>query len=129
MVKCNEKIIWLIKKIDCFGTFITFRVNDEIEYKSIIGGIFTLVYGLIGILFIIMMSIKFIGRKNINLIYSKKITQKLFLNLTVINFNFALKAQFSKSTLPLIKNSSKYFSYSLNIVEYISSNNKTGKKI
>ncbi len=76
-----------------------------------------------------MMSIKFIGRKNINLIYSKKITQKLFLNLTVINFNFALKAQFSKSAILLIKNSSKNFSYSLNIVEYISSNNKTGKKI
>ena len=129
MVKCNEKIIWLIKKIDCFGTFITFRVDDEIEYKSIIGGIFTLVYGLIGILFIIMMSIKFIGRKNINLIYSKKITQKLFLNLTVINFNFALKAQFSKSAILLIKNYKKNFSYSLNIVEYISSNNKTGKKI
>ena len=43
MGKCNEKIIRFIKRIDCFGTFITFRVDDQIEYKSIIGGIFTLV--------------------------------------------------------------------------------------
>ena len=128
MGKCNEKIIRLIKKIDCFGTFITFRVDDEIEYKSIIGGIFTLVYVLIAILFITMMSIKFIGKKNLNLIYSKKIAQKPFLNLTEINFNFAFGAQFSKSALPAIKNSSKYFYYSLNLVEYISSNNITGKE-
>ena len=127
MGKCNEKIIRFIKRIDCFGTFITFRVDDQIEYKSIIGGIFTLVYALFAILFITMMSVNFVGRKNINFIYSKKIVQKPFLNLTGIDFNFAFGAQFSKSALPAIKNSSKYFYYSLNIVEYISSNNKTGK--
>ena len=116
------------KKIDCFGTFIRFRVDDEKEYKSKIGGTLTLVYALIGILFITMMSIKFIGKKNINLIYSKKNAIKPFLNLTEINFNFVFGAQFSKSAFPLIKNSSKYFSYSLNIVEYIPLNNKTGKE-
>ena len=28
----------LLKEIDLFGTFITFRINNDLEYKSISGG-------------------------------------------------------------------------------------------
>lgn len=41
MEKVSKCIKKSLKTCDAFGTFITFRINDYIEYKSIIGGICT----------------------------------------------------------------------------------------
>ncbi len=39
---CFNKFKTIIKKCDLFGIFITFRIKDEIEFKSMIGGVFTI---------------------------------------------------------------------------------------
>ena len=41
---CNHHIRSLLKEIDLFGTFITFRINNDLEYKSICGGCCTLFF-------------------------------------------------------------------------------------
>ena len=127
MGKCCEQLKKIIKKVDFFGTFITFRVNEEIEYKSIIGGIFTLIYGIISLSYVSIMAINFLGRKNIDFIYSKTINQHPILNLTKVGFNFAFGAQYSKTAVPAIKNSKIYFDYKVNLIESLSNNNISGK--
>jgi len=128
MENCKNKIKSFLKKVDYFGTFLTFRVNEEIEYKSIIGGTFSILYGIFVISYITTMSIDFIGRKNINFIYSNKITHNPFINLTDIGFNFAFGIQFSKSTISAIKQTRQFFDYNVSIVEYFSNENITGKE-
>ena len=127
MGKCCEQLKKIIRKVDFFGTFITFRVNEEIEYKSIIGGIFTLIYGIISLSYVSIMAINFLGRKNIDFIYSKTINQHPVLNLTKVGFNFAFGAQYSKTAVPAIKNSKIYFDYKVNLIESLSNNNISGK--
>ena len=127
MGKCCEQLKKIIRKVDFFGTFITFRVNEEIEYKSIIGGIFTLIYGIISLSYVSIMAINFIGRKNIDFIYSKTIHQHPVLNLSKVGFNFAFGAQYSKTAVPAIKNSKIYFDYNVNLIESLSNNNISGK--
>ena len=43
-LKCLKK---LIKDCDCFGTFVTFRINKENELKSLFGGFSTIIYSMI----------------------------------------------------------------------------------
>ena len=59
MDNCSSVIKKIIKKIDYFATIITFKINDEIEYKSLIGGILTIIYVIFTISFIILLSIQF----------------------------------------------------------------------
>ena len=127
MEKCKNQVKNILKKMDYFGTFLTFRVNEEIEYKSIIGGTFSIIYGLFVILYVTTMSIDFVRRKNINFIYSNKITQNPFINLSDIQFNFAFGIQFSKSTISAIKESRRFFDYNVSIIEYFSNEHITGK--
>ena len=35
ILKCFKKVI---KECDCFGTFVTFRINKDNELKSVFGG-------------------------------------------------------------------------------------------
>ncbi len=39
-----KKIENLIKSCDLFYSYITFRIEDEVEYKSLIGGITTIFF-------------------------------------------------------------------------------------
>ena len=73
MGKSYQRATDIMRAIDYFGTFITFRVNEDIEYKSIIGGSFTLIYVLFAFIYILTLSLSFIQRKKINFIYSNKI--------------------------------------------------------
>ena len=72
---CFNKFKTIIKKCDLFGIFITFRIKDEIEYKSMIGGFSTIFFILLTLMYTIYYSINFLARKNIDLIYSFKIIE------------------------------------------------------
>ena len=68
--KCIKRII---KNCDCFGTPLTFRINNDLEYKSLIGGISTILFTLIAGLYISYMSYRFLWRKDFDFIYSNKV--------------------------------------------------------
>ena len=124
MGKYIKQIIEIMKTIDYFGTFITFRVNDNIEYKSIIGGTFTLIYVFFALGYIITMSMSFIKRKNIDFIYSHKIMANPFVNLTEIGFTFAFGVQYSDNSLSAVDDTNLYFNYSIELIEWINKDNK-----
>ncbi len=74
------------------------------------------------------MSIDFVRRKNINFIYSNKISQNPFINLTEIEFNFAFVIQFSQSATSAIKETRQFFDYNVSIIEYFSNEEITRKE-
>jgi len=127
MEKYIKKIVKIMKTIDYFGTFITFRVNDNIEYKSIIGGTFTLIYVFFALGYILTMSMSFIKRKNIDFIYSHKIMSNPFINLTQIEFTFAFGVQFTDNSLSAVDDTNLYFNYSIELIEWINKENKNRK--
>ena len=91
---CNHHIRSLLKEIDLFGTFITFRINNDLEYKSISGGCCTLFFIIFILIYTIYYSYGFITRKNINYIYSTKVVESSpYINLKKENFNFAFGVQ------------------------------------
>ena len=117
----NKKLKNIIKKIDLLGTFISFRIEQEREYKSLVGGFFTILYIIIAIIYIIYMAIPFIKRKDINFTFSNKIVSfGPFVNLTKSNFNFAfgplLINENENSAIPKTIN---YFNYSVSLIEWI----------
>ncbi len=113
------KIKKLIKSIDYFGTFITFRVNDEIEYKSLIGGTFTLIYALFIVVYISTLSISFIKMKKLDFTYSHKIMSQPFINLSDISFTFAFGVQYSDNSFSAIEDTYLYFNYSIKLIEWV----------
>jgi len=117
LFKCLKKGI---KECDCFGTFITFRINKDNELKSVFGGCSTLMYSLIAIIYISYMSYRFIARKNINFINAYRIVDsEPFINLTDIGFNFAFGLETSESEIPYVENDIPFFNYSVFLVEWI----------
>ena len=122
----NQKIKRLIKKCDLFQTFITFRINDDFEYKSLFGGISTIFFISITLLFTISYSINFIKRKNIDLIYSNKILEKEpFVNLTESKFNLAFGIQRQNDGGDYKFEKYDYFNYSFELIEWNDENNLT----
>jgi hypothetical protein len=95
----GKTIIRILKSFDIFGTLITFQINRDNDYKSLVGGIFSLFYIIIAFLFISYYTYLFVARKEISLIYSTNIVDHdPFINLTAINFNFAFNIQYPSST-------------------------------
>ena len=85
----------IIKECDCFGTFITFRIYDDIEYKSLAGGISTILFTLMAGIYIAYMSYRFLWRKEYSFIYTTKLQDsRPFINLTDVGFNLAFGIQF-----------------------------------
>ena len=125
MGKSYQRATDIMRAIDYFGTFITFRVNEDIEYKSIIGGSFTLIYVLFAFIYILTLSLSFIQRKKINFIYSNKIMNNPFINLTEIGFTFAFGIQYSSNSLSVIEDTTLYLNYTVELVEWIGKNNIT----
>ena len=119
MKKYSKEIKTFIKKIDFFATYISFKVNEEIEYKSLIGGTFTIIYVIFALGYIIIMSTNFIKRKNLNFIYSNKIMRQPFVNLSDISFTFAFGIQYSESTFPAIEDLYLYFNYTIKLIEWV----------
>ena len=44
MPSCIKNLKKIIKECDCFGTFVTFRINRDNELRSLFGGCSTIVY-------------------------------------------------------------------------------------
>jgi hypothetical protein len=123
MVNCCRNIKRFIKRCDFFGTFVTFRINDEIEYKSIVGGITSIIFFIVAILYIIYVAIPFATRKNIEFIFSYKILEsKPFLNLTKVRFNFGFGIQYKDDGIPAVSDFKKYFNYSISLKERMGDN-------
>ena len=122
MEKCSKQFKKILKQIDYFGTFVTFRVNDEIEYKSLIGGTFTLIYGIFAFIFIMSSSISFLKRENLDFIYSHKIMSQPFINLSYISFTFAFGIQYSDNASSAVEDTYLYFNYSIKLIEWVGKN-------
>ena len=126
MDNCLSVIKKIVKKIDYFATIITFKINDEIEYKSLIGGILTIIYAIFTLLFIIVLSIQFVKDGNINFIYSNKIKNKNpFINLTKLEFTFGIGVQYYDTSFPAINDTNLYFNYNISLIEWIGKDNIT----
>ena len=116
--KCIKKAI---KECDCFGTFVTFRINKDNELKSVFGGCSTLIYSLIALIYVSYMTYRFIAKKDINFINAYRIVEsEPFINLTDIGFNFAFGLETSESEEPYIESDIPFFNYSVYLVEWIS---------
>jgi hypothetical protein len=115
--KCCKTIKKIIKECDCFGTFISFRINDEIEYKSLIGGFSTIIFTSFALAYTLYVSYYFISRKNVDLIYSNKIIQSNpQVNLTQLEFNFGFGLQYQSDGESAVN--LKYFKYNLSLCSW-----------
>ncbi len=122
MGKCCKFSKQIIKGIDCFGTLITFRINNDIEYKSLMGGISTIIFFLVASTYITYMSYYFVTRKNVDFIFSKKIiNDQPLVNLTKIGYRFAFGLQYTLDDSSAILNTSKYFNYSITEIQIFNS--------
>ena len=89
MEKCQKCFKGAIKACDGFGTFITFRINDDIEYKSLIGGCCTILFVIITVIYTTYCCSSFFSRKNVDFIFTNKIVQTdPHINLTAFQFSF-----------------------------------------
>ncbi len=111
----------IIKSLDFFGTLITFRINNDLEYKSLLGGISSIIFFIISSTYILYESYFFIKRKNVDFIYSKKTIETPFVNLTKIGYRFAFGLQYEENDTSCILNTLKYFNYSISLIENIDS--------
>ena len=127
---CSEKIKNIIRTVDFFGTFISFRVDQEIIHKSLIGGACTIIYIIIALIYILYMAIPFLKRKEINFTFSNKIVSKNpFVNLTSSNFIFAFGPLYSSDAASAIEDTLKFFTYKINIIEWIGIDDFFSKEI
>lgn len=118
MDECKKCFKTAIKACDGFGTFITFRINEDIEYKSLIGGCSTILFVIITVVYASYCC--FFDRKNVDFIFTNKIVQSdPFINLTDSHFNLAFGVQFSEDAMPAVEATENYFKYSMNMVEWI----------
>ena len=114
--KCIKKVI---KNCDCFGTPLTFRINNDLEYKSLIGGISTILFTIVAGLYISYMSYRFLWRKDFDFIYSNKIVDSgANINLTEVKFNLAFGIQFTIDGTNAINTMKKYMDYSMTINQW-----------
>ena len=112
----------IIKAFDCFGTPITFRINDDVEYKSLMGGISSLFFIITASLYIAYNSYFFIFRKNVDFIYSKKtINAQPMVDFERIGYRFAFGLQYMSDHTSTILNTTKYFNYSITEVQIFNS--------
>ena len=109
-----------IKQFDLFGILVTFHINSEYRYKSIYGGICTIILILFITGYTIFLGYPFVTRKNINFIYSNKIIENQpYINLTRAHFKLGFGIQYQDTALPAIKDCKKYFDYSIILKEWI----------
>ena len=116
----SKKAKNLIRELDYFGTIVSFRLGEDLKYKSLIGGTCTIIYIIIALIYILYMLIPFLKRKEINFTFSNKIISKNpYVNLSSTNINFAFGALFSSDQASAIENTTKYFDYKINIIEWV----------
>lgn len=120
MDKCQKCFKRAIKACDGFGTFITFRINDDIEYKSLIGGVSTILFVIITVVYTTYCCLGFFSRSNVDFIFTNKIVESdPYINLTDCHFNLAFGVQYSEDAVSAVEDTSKFFVYKMNIVEWV----------
>ncbi len=120
MGNCCHNTKKIIKQCDYFGTFVTFRINNEIEYKSIIGGLTSIIFFILAISYTLYVGIPFIKRENITFIFSNKIVEKEpYINLTEVGFNMGFGIQYQDDSSTAIDDFIEYYNYSLILKEWI----------
>ena len=125
MVSCTKITKRIIKECDLFGTFITFQINNDYDYKSLMGGISTIIYSLIAGAYILYMSLRFILRKEVNFIYSNKILDSgPYVNLYDIGFNIAFGVRYSSNGKPANLDTQKYLYYKFYSIVWVKDTDK-----
>ena len=120
MPSCIKNLKKIIKECDCFGTFVTFRINRDNELRSLFGGCSTIVYSMIALIYVSYMSYHFIARKKIEFINAYRIVEsEPFINLTDIGFNFAFGLESADTENPYVEGDIKFFNYSIFLIEWI----------
>ena len=118
---CNHHIKTILKDIDLFGTFITFRINNDLEYKSMSGGFCTLIFIIFTSIYTLYYSYGFITRTNINYIYSTKVVETSpYVDLIKEKFNFAFGVQQQIDSCDYVYESEdvNFFNYSVESIEW-----------
>ena len=127
---CWSEFKHIIRFCDIFGILVTFRINDKVKYKSIDGGVISIIFFAYSIFFLIYLGIPFIKRKNIDFIYSNKIIEsEPFINLTETHFNLAFGIQFQRNSSPAMNTFLNYFNYSIIIKESTDRNSLNNIKL
>ncbi|MCQ2820567.1 MAG: hypothetical protein MJ252_25155 [archaeon] len=115
--KCFKRCL---KKCDAFGTFICFRMGDDLEYNSLIGGISTLLFGAFTIFYIIINAIPFVTRQNVELIYTNKVLMSdPVLDLVDSKFNIAFGVQYSADAWGCNEDFADYLEYNISMRYWI----------
>ena len=116
----------ILKKIDLFSTPISFKIENEYEYHSLIGGIFTIIFIFFTLFYLLYMGYFFVIRDNISFIYSRKIIEKEpYINLTEVQFNFAFELQYAHADEDVLIELNKYFDFSFRFIEWVGERNIT----
>ena len=130
MVSCTKITKRIIKECDLFGTLITFQINNDYDYKSLMGGISTIIYSLIAGAYILYMSLRFILRKEVNFIYSNKILDSgPYVNLYDIGFNIAFGVRYSSNGKPANEDTKKYLYYKFYSIVWVKDTDKEHTQI
>ena len=109
-----------IKFFDYFGGTISFQINDEYEYKSIIGGICSIIFFFISLSFISYSIFEFLNLQNLSFIYSNKIVYSgPSLNLKDLKFTLSFGLDISSNSPISDLEILKYFIFSMKDVYWI----------
>jgi len=115
----KKKCSCIYKKINLFSTYISFHINNSHSFRSIFGGLITIVFLFIVISFISYHTFIFIFKLKIEYIHSNTIANNCpFINLTDIKFNLGFGLQFTINGTNAFESYKKYFDYSMNINEW-----------
>ena len=115
----KKKCSCIYKKINLFSTYISFHINNSHSFRSIFGGLITIVFLFIVISFILYHTFIFIFKLKIEYIHSNTIVNNCpFINLTDIKFNLGFGLQFTINGTNAFESYKKYFDYSMNINEW-----------
>ena len=114
--KCSS----LYKKINLFPTYITFHFNNSHSFRSIFGGIITIIFLFVIVTFFSYHAYVFLFKLKIEYIHSNTIVDNCpFINLTNIKFNLGFGLQFTLNGSNAFDSYKKYFDYSMSINEWI----------
>ena len=114
--KCSS----LYKKINLFPTYITFHFNNSHSFRSIFGGIITIIFLFVIVTFFSYHAYIFLFKLKIEYIHSNTIVDNCpFINLTNIKFNLGFGLQFTLNGSNAFDSYKKYFDYSMSINEWI----------
>jgi hypothetical protein len=116
--------VW--KKFDIFGAKMNFRINSKKEHKSIFGGVTTIFFFTLSLIYILINFKDFVQWNNMNLIFTNKILEgDPFINLTKSEFAFAFGLQFQANSTDATKFTTQYFDYTMNVVQWVGADNIT----